>query len=367
MSMTFIAIAAALLVPAAATAQRAAVVDTVPTIAFGGFIDTYYAFDFNRPANYDRAFTTQPARHNEFNVNLAYLEATVRGSRTRGRLAIQMGNSVQANYAGEPRHGSVSGSEVARLIQEAVVGMPLSDDVWLDGGIFLSHIGMESFISQDNPMYTRSLVADFSPYYESGVKLTWRVSKTLSALVTVVNGWQTISETNAAKSAGVRIDYARSERTTLTYYNYLGDEAPDSAMHSALRFFNGIGIRTQVSARLGFLGQIDAGIQQRADGLGRSAWYGGMVTGRYEAAPMVAVVGRVERYADPEQVIIATGLPDGVRLNGASIGLDTALRSRVRWRTELRGFVGETAVFPKNARGHSTNDVFIVTSLALSL
>lgn len=219
---------AALVVPAPLAAQGAlAATDTTPRITFGGFVDAYYAFDFNRPANFDRSFTTQPARHNEFNVNLAFVEAKLDAPRIRGRFAIQMGTSVQSNYAGEPRNGSVSGPDVARFIQEAVVGTKVGDNLWLDGGIFFSHIGMEGFVSRDNPMYTRSLVADYSPYYETGVKLTWQATPTLSALVTVVNGWQNISETNAAKSAGVRVDYTPSPGTTVSYFNYLGDEAPD--------------------------------------------------------------------------------------------------------------------------------------------
>ena len=77
--------------------------DTAPKVTFGGFIDSYYAFDFNRPASFDRAYTTQPARHNEFNVNLAFIEAKIDAPRYRGRLALQAGTSVQSNYAGEPR------------------------------------------------------------------------------------------------------------------------------------------------------------------------------------------------------------------------------------------------------------------------
>ena len=71
--------------------------DTAVTVAFGGFVDSYYAYDFGRPVNFDRPFTTQAVRHNEFNVNLAYVEAKVSGPRVRGRLALQAGTSVQSN------------------------------------------------------------------------------------------------------------------------------------------------------------------------------------------------------------------------------------------------------------------------------
>lgn len=47
-------------------------------ITWGGFVDGQYAFDFNNPPNGDRAYTTQPARSNEFNINLAFVESWFR-------------------------------------------------------------------------------------------------------------------------------------------------------------------------------------------------------------------------------------------------------------------------------------------------
>ena len=340
--------------------------DTAAKITFGGFVDGYYAYDFNRPPTFDRAFTTQPARHNEFNVNLAFVEAKLDAPRMRGRLAIQVGTSVQANYAGERRNGAISGPDLARLIQEAVVGTKLTDNLWIDGGVFLSHIGMEGFVSRDNPMYTRSLVADYSPYYESGVKATWQATPTVSALFTVVNGWQNISETNSAKSVGVRVDYTPSAVTTFSYFNYLGDEAPDSAAHRQLRSYNGVGLKSALSSHFLVMAEVDYGTQGHASGSGASAWYGGMFTGRYQAKPTIAIVSRVERFTDRDQAIVATGVVEGLRASGVSIGADVTPQPRVLWRTELRGFQGESAVFPKRTGGPSKSDAFVVTSLGLT-
>lgn len=341
-----------------------ATTDTTTQVTFGGFVDGYYAFDFNRPANFDRPFTTQAARHDEFNVNLAFLEAKLDAARMRGRLALQVGTSVQANYAGEPHNGAVSGPDLARFIQEAVVGTRIASNLWLDGGIFLSHIGMEGFISRDNPMYTRSLVADYSPYYESGVKATWQATSTVSALFTVVNGWQNISETNAAKSVGVRLDYSPSSATTLSYFNYFGDEARDSATQRQPRFYNGVGLRCALSPQLLVMGEVDYGTQRNASG--NSTWHGGMVTGHYHVTPTAVIGGRVERYSDRDQVILVTGVADGLSANGVSVGVDVTPQPRVVWRSELRGLLAESAVFPKRTGDRSNSDLFVVTSLGLT-
>jgi hypothetical protein len=63
------------------TAATQASPDTAVTVSFGGFVDSYYAYDFGRPVNFDRPFTTQAVRHNEFNVNLGWVEVKVRAAR----------------------------------------------------------------------------------------------------------------------------------------------------------------------------------------------------------------------------------------------------------------------------------------------
>lgn len=351
--------------PSCVLAQQSAAPDTAVTIKFGGFVDGYYAYDFNRPANFDRSFTTQPARSNEFNVNLAYVEASLSARRLRGRFALQAGTSVQSNYAAEPANGSVSGPSLARNIQEALVGYQIAPTLWVDGGIFYSNMGMESWVSRDNPTYTRSLVADYSPYYSSGVKLTWQATPKLTARLDVVNGWQNISESNTDKSVGVRFDYAPTSTTTLMYCNFFGNETG-----SRLRVFNGVGVKSSLNDRVQLLGEFDVGSQQASgsDG-GSSSWYGMTLVGRVQLSPAVALSGRFERYDDKDQVIIATGSDTpGFRANGGSIGLDVVPQPRLLWRTEFRGLSGRDRIFPNQATNQSLSksNAFIVTSLALT-
>ncbi len=339
--------------------------DTAVTVSFGGFVDSYYAYDFGRPANFDRPFTTQAARHNEFNVNLAYIEAKVSGPRVRGRLALQAGTSVQTNYAGEPAIGTVSGPSLSRFIQEAVAGYEITPSLWVDGGIFLSHIGMEGFISRDDLTYTRSLSADYTPYYESGVKLTWQATPKLSALVTVVNGWQNISENNQDKAVGARLDFARSSSTTLSYYNFIGNEVSSSR----LRIFNGVGFKSGLTPTFTLQGNFDYGTQQKAL-TGSSSWWSTGLIGKLQMTPLVGVSGRVERYQDPDQVIVATGSPGGFKATTASLGVDVSPvgPTRVLWRNELRGTRAADPVFPNRsaATGTSRRNTLLVTSLALT-
>ena len=352
----------------AASHPVSAPADTSPKITFGAFVDGYYAWDFNRPYNFDRAYTTQPARLADFNINLAFVEVKITGPRYRGRLALQYGTSVQSNYAGEPSIGHVSGPSVSQYIQEATIGYALSPTVWLDGGIFYAHTGYEGWVSRDNLTYSRSLVGDYSPYYEAGVKLTWHVTPLLVAQLDVVNGWQNISNYNTPPAAGVRFDYTLNPKVTLSYDNFIGNVAADSST-ARLRFYNDFIMQYAPTSSWNIAAVFDVGTQSHSTADGSTAtWYGAALIGKYHLTPRVAAVGRVERYADPDQAIVITGLSSAFKTNGASLGLDVSPVPRVLWRSELRGFISSDRVWPTHQIGQfDRGDAVVVTSLALTI
>jgi hypothetical protein len=350
------------LIALAAAVQATAVQDTSRHVAWGGFIDTYYAWDGGHPGSIDRPFTTQAARHNEFNINLAHVAVTLSGDRVRGRLALQAGTSVQSNYAGEPSVGTLSGNSLSRHIQEATVGARIATGLWADAGIYFSYIGGEGWISRDNATYTRSLVAEYSPYYLSGARLTWQPRRSpFTFQLHVMNGWQNISETNSDKAVGGRVDWQVSPALTLSYGNFFGNELPDSVPAST-RAFNQVLAKLSLPAGLVVQGQFDYGKQ------GGSVWFGWTLTGRKPVTPAVAVAARLEQYSDPDQVIVVTGTPNPLKTVGGSLGLDVGRTDGLLWRTEVRGLRASAPLFPSGgAANGSRNSLLVVTSMALSL
>lgn len=322
-------------------------------LSFGGFLDVYGAYDFNRPPGIDRAFTTQAARDREFNVNLAHLEAKLARERVRGRLALQAGTSVQSNTAGEPAIGSVSGPSLSRHIQEAVVGYRLGSSTWIDGGIYFSHLGLESFVSQSNPTYTRSLVAEFSPYYQSGLRLSHAWDSKVSAQLHLINGWQNVSENNSAKAVGTQLAYAPVPGFSVSYSTFLGREPAD------FRHFHDLVVQLSPDDYWSFAAQLDLGFQ------GDSRWHGFTAIARRKLSGSVALAGRLERYADPDQVIAVSSAGSPLRTWGGSLGVDVALDEGIAWRSEWRGLWAPDAIFPSHD-GWAARDALLVTALTAS-
>lgn len=335
-----------------------------PQLRLGAFIDSYYVWDSGQPSTHERAFTTQAVRNNEFNINLAHVEAAVTADRVRGRLALQAGTSVQANYAGEPTNGSTSGPSLARNIQEAVVGVRVAPSFWVDGGIYFSHIGQESWISRDNPTYTRSFTAEYTPYYSSGIKGTWTPDAHVTVQLHLLNGWQNISETNSDKALGARVDWAVSPRLTLGWSSFLGNEQPDS-VPSQTRTFQQLFARWQANAAVALWVTTDIGWEQQP-GAEAATWGSATLVGEVRLSSITAIAARIERYVDRDGVLVHVGAPEGFDVTSGSLGINVRLPEGLQWRSEVRAYRSQGAVWPDHA-GLTRQVAAVVTSLSLSL
>lgn len=353
------------LLPAAARAQAPA--DTSSRLTWSGFVDTYVAWDAGRPASLDRGVTTTAARHAEFNVNLAYVAAAYESRDVRGRLALQAGTSAQVNYAAEPRLGAASGPDLARLLQEAYAGVRLRDGLWVDAGIHFAPFGRESWISADNWTYTRSLIADHSPYYQSGVRVSWQATPTLAAHLHLINGWQVISETNQDKAVAGSLDWTYAPDAVLSWDGFVGNEQPDS-LPRRLRVFHEVSWQGTLGERLEAMASLDVGRQGgSAPGGGAATWWGTAVIGRWALTPGRAwVAARAEAYRDPERVIVQPAEGGALVARGASVTLDVSPRRGVLWRLEGRTLRARDPIFADRGApgGRSRGNAVVVTSLA---
>ena len=90
-------------------------------------------------------------------MNLAFVKGSYNTDSVRANLALAAGSYMNANYAPEP--GALNN------IYESNVGLKLSNknNLWLDAGVFSSHIGFESAVGKDNWTLTRSIGADDTP------------------------------------------------------------------------------------------------------------------------------------------------------------------------------------------------------------
>lgn len=331
-------------------------------LTISGYAELYYGFDFNRPANNTRpGFVYSHNRHNEVNLNLGFIKANFDNGNIRANLALMAGTYANANLAAE--------QGVLKNVFEANAGIKLSKtaNIWIDGGVFASHIGFESAISKDCWVLTRNLASDNTPYYETGAKLTYTTNDgklTLAGLY--LNGWQRINRVdgNSKPAGGVQVYYKPTDKITLNYSNYLGTEGADSVR--VRRFYHNFYGIFQLTPKLGLTAGFDYGTQQQSKNSDESNHIISPVAiARYQFADKWAVAGRFEYYQDKNGMLIATGTPNGFKTKGYSLNVDFAPMSNALIRLEGKIYDSKDEIFAKPNRFTNTSPL-ITTSFAVS-
>ena len=337
---------------------------TLPTrsITFSVFADLYYAYDFSNPANHLRpSFLYNYNRHNEFNLNLGLVRASYNDKRVRANLGLMAGTYAQYNMAAEP--------ELLRHVYDANAGVNLLSDgnLWIDVGIIPSHLGYESVISKDDWTLTRNLASENSPYYETGARISYTNKKnTLTLSGFILNGWQRIQrpEGNNTPAFGTQISYTPSEKLTLNWSSFVGNDKPDSVKQ--WRYFNDFYAIIKITEKLGLTLGFDIGQEQKSTGSDSyNTWYTPNMVLRYKFNDDWTMAARVEYYQDKHGVIIYTGSPNGFKTFGTSLNIDRKIGDHFHWRTEFRSLNSKDPIFQKDV-GSINSNTAITSSFAVS-
>lgn len=331
-----------------------------PQINILGFADVFYVFDFNRPSSTERQpFLFNHNRHNEFNLNLGMVKFGVEHLKYRANFAFQTGTYANDNYAAEPG--------VLKNIFEATIGISLNrkNNLWLDAGVLPSHIGFESAISMDNLTLTRSLLAENSPYFLTGAKLTFNPHENWEIAALIVNGWQRIQrlEGNSLPSFGSQITYSPSEEISLNWSTFIGTDDPDSTRR--MRYFNDLYGNFQLTEKINLITAFDFGFQQNENGSSDyNLWFSPIIISQYVINKSWKTAIRAEYYQDKSGVIIPTKTFNGFLTTGISLNIDYSPVKNIVGRLEGRWLHSKDSVF-ETKTSFSNNNFIIGTSIAI--
>ncbi|MFN8361184.1 MAG: porin [Candidatus Kapaibacterium sp.] len=337
-------------------------------LTISGYVDTYYSYDFGAPANHERpSFFYSYNKHNELNLNLGFVKAKyTQPGRVRGNLALMAGTYAQYNLSSE--------QGLLKNVFEANVGACVYDNneqnIWVDAGIMPSHIGFESAIGKDCWNLTRSMLADNSPYYESGIKVGYATSDDKWYIAAMyLNGWQRITKINGNQTPafGMQVTFKPPHSDmTFNWSTYIGNEQPDSA--ALRRLFNNFYGIVQLSDKVGLTAGFDIGLQQKnKDSSDMNLWYSPVVIVQYNVTNSLRFAARAEYYSDPNGVIIPTGTSNGFQTLGYSLNVDyyPGVSQDVLFRAEIRSLQSKDDVFIANNK-LSTANTFFTTSFSLA-
>jgi len=295
------------------------------------YADAYFAFDNdNQPKPWEgeeysytpRQFSFVDIKKEQFDINIAQISANVMYSDfARGKVTLQYGSLADRAYGGLP-------------VQEANIGFQLFNNFWIDGGIFLTHIGGESYLPKDNWLTSHSIVTYFEPFYQAGVKGTYS-NGPLTASLYILNGNGIVNDNNDNKTIGVYILYNFSETFSISYADVIGNEEPGSPNNSKLHILHNVCLNSKLSDNFELKGQLDFATKENAKSTSNGEFENGSflgvsAQGRYTISEKIKAALRLSYIDDGDQVY-ATGL-SGLE---ASLGFEVIPIAKSYFRVEF--------------------------------
>jgi Putative beta-barrel porin-2, OmpL-like. bbp2 len=271
-------------------------------------------------------------RHNEFNLNLAYLKAAYSSERVRGNIALMAGTYVQDNLSGEEAQ--------LRPLYEANIGFRLAPKWWIDAGVLPSHIGFESAKSSDCATLTRSLIAENSPYYETGTKLSYAPDQKLSIAFLALNGWQRIGRLPGSKGPnfGTQVYWKPIRIITLNHSSFVGYDKTAETLRVFNNFYGIIDFHSKWQLTVG----LDYGWERRKSvPIHHGEWIGTATILRWQCSDKNAIAFRSEFYSDDQGIILGKSLS----VAGFSLNFDRKIAENALWRVEGRFFQANKSTF----------------------
>jgi len=325
------------------------------SLTIGGYIDSYWAYNFNQPRDQLLPYFVNSAVHNELNINLSFIDIRYNTEKFRLALTPGFGSYIDANYTTE--------KGIAKHLVEARIGFNVlkKKGIWVDLGVFNSPYTNESAISRDHLMYTRSFAPEYVPYYIAGGKLSIPVNSKLNLYLYLLNGWQQITDLNKNKSLGTQLEWKHTDKGILTWNTYAGNEQSVLSPDHRMRYFTDIYYIYNTEGKFSFTTCAYVGLQERRDNLNQktmSSWWQANLIGRYRMTKCISLSGRVEYFDDPSGVQIKS-LESKQGFNSFSTGLclNLALSEHALFRMEGRYFFSRKEVYLNrdNAPAHQMN------------
>lgn len=328
--------------------------EKIKNVTIGGYLDTYYSFDFNQPKNGSIPYLVSSANHNDISVNLAYLDLRYTTSRVRARFVPGAGTYMNANYSNE--------KGLFKNLVEASVGICLSQkrNIWLETGVLGSPYTNESAISKDHFMYTRSLAPEYVPYYLSGIKVSIPLNSKWNLYTYILNGWQQITDQNNGKSLASQLEYRPNESNLFNWNTYVGDERSLATPQFRNRYFSDIYWIATPSKKFSFVTCIYAGVQEIYNHK-NAFWWQANYTGKWKFSDKHSLAVRLEYFSDPKNTMISNQIQnEKVEILSAGLCYNHHIQEHALFRIDARQFFSQAPIYTNQVSNNARN-AFVLT------
>jgi hypothetical protein len=264
------------------------------------YVDTYIATDNDKSSSgefedYFRPYAVNDGQKNNFGINIAQVSAGIDyDDFIHAVVTMHYGDMVSQAFHSYNSFG----------VQEAYVGIKVIDDLWIDAGYFLTHIGGEAVLPKDNWLTSHSMVTYVEPFYHAGVRALYD-NGTFSAGLHLLNSGFSFVENNDNKTLGYNLGYSTGDLFSVSLAGMIGNEQPGGSVNAKTNMYNNICISSQPTEDLALKAQFDLATLE--DGymndneLEAASFMGFTVQGRYQLMEKIAATARFAYFDDTKQ------------------------------------------------------------------
>lgn len=310
-----------------------------PEVKFGVFVDSYYAYNFNRPPQVSAAlppanntYRYYDTYHNQMTLNLAEVSMGLKYKEVSLLADLDFGPFADLNATSN----SVV-DESSKHIGQAVVSFrPVDSRFFLEAGKMYSHMGLETVKSKDNFNYSRTIFFSYGmPFWHTGVRLGFdAIPEKLQTSLYVYNGWNTLYDTNSSKTLGLQVKYMPSSSLSMAYNLIGGPERMDT--ESDLKTVHEANITVVASQKWTVAGDLLYGSEEGASiGTNKKTakWYGAILVVKYQLNDLSFLSPRYEVYRDEDGHTLAG---PSQTIQSATFTYSRILTQGLEARAELR-------------------------------
>lgn len=305
-----------------------------------GTYDTYLA---SSNVEFDTCeFLVSHAALQQIDLNLFELEFRHESKYLNLHFAPAMGSYMRRNYVQE--------AFWRRNVYEAYAELKFKKTK-VAYGSFSSPYTQETPRGVDQLLYTRSLSAEYVPYYVAGLRITQQFSEKLNAQFFLTNSWQRLNFTQVRPSFGALLQW-KLNQWNLNWSHFYGDIAPKGKLTAEAAQY-----------RWRYFQELNAGLTKGKYELQVCAYMG--LQRRHEDAAMIRlknrfwgqanlqvrrsfdkqwnINSRMELFVDPNQVVSSFGSP---YLSSVTLGYFKQCGPVLQLGQELRFFLGDELQIP---------------------
>lgn len=316
-----------------------------------GFVDTYYTYNFNKPAkecttvggvavfnclhNFD-------VTHSAFSLNLAEVALTkVPTADSRGgfRVDLDYGATAAMVAAFDP-----GGTSIYQHVQQAYASYLAptgTGSLQFDFGKFVTHNGAEVIETKDNWNYSRGLLFSWAiPYYHTGVRATYAANDKITVMGEITNGWNNVVENNTGKTIGAEVIFKPIPAAAITL-NYTGGPEQTDDNDDWRHLFDAV-ISYTATPQISLLFNYD--YARDTVGGAKVMWQGIAAYLKYQPNAWFALVPRYEWFKDRDG--FSTGVAQTVQ--DFTLTLEFKHTDGFMSRVEYRGDMSDQPYFLKN-------------------